>query len=153
MPGVVVTLVTQVVLPKSLEIADIPVTTLTIPVAALAIGVDALFVCLTPAYTTSINWLEQLVVFHRSETDLGHEEAKEYTQVERILPQRDHADRRRACQCRSRRSADDGARDRPGVANEIRGVPGLRQYHRRFPDSDLLNDAGVPRRRVPLAVR
>ena len=51
MPGVVVIPVTQVVLPKSLEIAGVPVTTLTIPVAALAIGVGALFVYLTPAYT------------------------------------------------------------------------------------------------------
>ena len=89
MPGVVVILVTQVVLPKSLEIAGVPVTPLTIPVAALAIGVGALFVYLTPAYTTSIDWLEQFAAFHRSETDLGHEEAREYTQVERILPRRD----------------------------------------------------------------
>lgn len=89
MPGVVVILVTQVVLPKSLEIAGISVTTLTIPVAALAIGVGALFVYLTPAYTTSIDWLEQFAAFHRSETDLGHEEAREYTQVDRILPRRD----------------------------------------------------------------
>jgi hypothetical protein len=89
MPGVVVILVTQVVLPKSLQVAGVPVTTLTIPVAALAIGVGALFVYLTPAYTTSIDWLEQFAAFHRSETDLGHEEARGYTQVERILPRRD----------------------------------------------------------------
>ena len=89
MPGVAVILVTQVVLPNSLDIAGIPVTTLTIPVAALAIGVGALFVYLTPAYTTSIDWLEQFAAFHRSETDIAHEEAREYTQVERILPRRD----------------------------------------------------------------
>ena len=89
MPGVVVILVTQVVLPKSLQVAGVPVTTLTIPVAALAIGVGALFVYLTPAYTTSIDWLEQFVGFHTSEAEIAHEEARGYTQVERILPRRD----------------------------------------------------------------
>ncbi len=89
MPGVIVILVTQIVLPKSLRIAGVPVTTLTIPVAVLAIGVGALFVYLTPAYTTSIDWLEQFVGFHTSETEIAHEEAKEYTQIERILPRRD----------------------------------------------------------------
>ena len=89
MPGVIVILITQVVLPKSLRVAGVPVTTLTIPVAALAIGVGALFVYLTPAYTTSIDWLEQFVGFHTSETEIAHEEAKEYTQIERILPRRD----------------------------------------------------------------
>ncbi|MFB6103161.1 MAG: hypothetical protein ABEJ73_11435 [Haloplanus sp.] len=89
MPGVIVILVTQVVLPKSLRIVGVPVTTLTIPVAVLAIGVGALFVYLTPAYTTSIDWLEQFVGFHTSETEIAHKQAKEYTQVERILPSRD----------------------------------------------------------------
>ena len=44
MPGVIVILITQVVLSKSLRVAGLPVTTLTIPVAVLAIGVGALFV-------------------------------------------------------------------------------------------------------------
>ena len=89
MPGVIVILITQVVLPKSLRVAGVPVTTLTIPVAVLAIGVGALFVYLTPAYTTSIDWLEQFVGFHTSETTIAHEDAREYTQIERILPRRD----------------------------------------------------------------
>ena len=89
MPGVIVILITQVVLPKSLRVAGVPVTTLTIPVAVLAIGVGALFVYLTPTYTTSIDWLEQFVGFHTSETTIAHEEAREYTQIERILPRRD----------------------------------------------------------------
>jgi hypothetical protein len=89
MPGVVVILVTQVVLPTGLEVAGVPVSTLTIPVAILGIGVGALFVYLTPGYTTSLDWLEQFVGFYQSEKELPHEAAKEYTQVERVLPDRD----------------------------------------------------------------
>ena len=89
LPGVAVILVTQVVLPTSLQIAGIPVTTLTVPAAAFTIGVGGLFVYLTPAYTTSIDWLGQFVGFHTSETELTHQDARAYTQLEQVLPRAD----------------------------------------------------------------
>jgi len=88
MPGVIVILITQIVLPESFAVAGVSVTTLTIPMAILAIGVGGLFVHLTPAYTTSLDWLEQFARFHQSEQELSHDEAKEYTQLEQILPRR-----------------------------------------------------------------
>jgi len=88
-PGVVVILVTQVVLPTDTAIGEVPVSALTIPLAALGIGAGGLFVYLTPNYTTSLDWLVQFVGFHRSEKQLPHERAKKFTQVERILPERD----------------------------------------------------------------
>lgn len=88
-PGVIVILFTQIVLPASLAVAGIPVTTLTIPLAIFAIGVGGLFVYLTPAYTSSLDWAEQYVGFRQSEKELPHDKAKEYTRVEQVLPQYD----------------------------------------------------------------
>jgi len=89
LPGVIVILVTRVVLPESLRIAGVRAATLTVPVAVLAIGVGALFVYLTPAHASSIEWMAQFVGFHTGTTEVAHEEAKAYTQVERILPRQD----------------------------------------------------------------
>jgi len=89
MPGVVVILLTQVVLPSDLAVAGVSVTVLTIPLVVLGIAVGATFVYLTPGYTNSLDWLEQFVGFHQSESNLDHEQAKEYTRVERVLPERD----------------------------------------------------------------
>lgn len=86
LPGVGVILLTQVLLPSTLTVAGYHVQTLTLPVAGLAIAVGGLFVYLTPNYASSVDWLETFVRFHTSSTDHTHEEAKEYTQVERVHP-------------------------------------------------------------------
>jgi len=89
MPGVIVILLTQVVLPSDLSLGGIPLSTFTIPVAILAIGMGALFVYLTPNYTTSLDWLGQFVGFHQGEKEVAHEAAKKHTKVEQLLPERD----------------------------------------------------------------
>lgn len=93
LPGVLVVLVTQIVLPSSLRIYGISVTALTIPLALFAIGIGALFVYLTPRYTTSLDWLGLFIHFHRTENDIAHDEAKQYTQVERVWPERNSIER------------------------------------------------------------
>jgi hypothetical protein len=84
LPGVAVILLTQVLLPSALTVAGYRVQTLTLPVAGLAIALGGLFVYLTPSYASSADWLETFVRFHTSSTDHTHEEAKEYTQIERV---------------------------------------------------------------------
>jgi hypothetical protein len=93
LPGVVVILVTQVVLPPSLSIYGVPVSTLTLPLAAVAIAIGAVFVYLTPAYVTSLEWIRLFIGFQRSDADLTHEQAKEYTHVERVYPEHDAIER------------------------------------------------------------
>lgn len=93
LPGVIVVLATQVLLPSSVTVYGVPVTALTIPLAGLAIALGALFVYLTPGYTSSLDWLWQFLGFHWSETDCEHEEAKQYTQVERIHPRHNAIER------------------------------------------------------------
>ncbi|WP_276248579.1 hypothetical protein [Haladaptatus sp. YSMS36] len=85
-PGVVVILLTQVVVPSSLTVAGYSVQAFTLPLAALAIAVGVVFVYLTPSYATSLDWLETFVGYQRSEKELTHDEAKEYTQLERVYP-------------------------------------------------------------------
>jgi len=86
LPGVLVVLVAQAVIPPTLTIRGVPVSALTIPLAATAIALGGLFVYLTPGYTNSLDWLGLFVNFHRSETNIAHDEAKEYTHVERVYP-------------------------------------------------------------------
>ena len=93
LPGVLVVLVTQVVIPPSLTVREIPVSALTIPLAAIAIAFGGLFVYLTPGYTNSLDWLGTFVGFHRSETEIAHEEAKAYTHIERVYPRHDAIER------------------------------------------------------------
>ncbi|MFC6993216.1 hypothetical protein ACFQH3_16740 [Haladaptatus sp. GCM10025707] len=85
-PGVVVILLTQVVVPSSLTVAGYSVQAFTLPLAALAIAVGVVFVYLTPSYATSLDWLETFVGYQRSEKELTHDEAKAYTQLERVYP-------------------------------------------------------------------
>jgi len=85
-PGVVVILFTQVVLAPETSLAGISVQTLTFPVAGVAIGIGALFVYLTPTYTTSMDWIATFVGYQRSEKRHAHEEAKGYTHLERVYP-------------------------------------------------------------------
>jgi hypothetical protein len=93
LPGVLVVLGTQVLIPPSLTVQGVPVSALTIPLAAIAVAFGGLFVYLTPSYTNSLDWLGLFVDFRRSETEVAHEAAKEYTHVERIYPRYDAIER------------------------------------------------------------
>ena len=88
-PSAAVILFTQIALPPDLDLAGVPASTLTIPIALLGLGLGALFVYLTPTHATSLEWIQQFVGFHRGDTELPHDRAKEVTHVERILPQHD----------------------------------------------------------------
>ncbi|AQL42128.1 hypothetical protein BV210_05110 [Halorientalis sp. IM1011] len=87
-PGVLVILTTQVILPPSLSVWGYGVQTLTLPIAGIAILIGGIFVTLTPKYTDSLGWIENLVQFYRSARNLEHEDAASYTQVECIHPDR-----------------------------------------------------------------
>lgn len=93
LPGVLVVLFMQVVLPSSLSVAGYSLQALTLPLAAIAILVGALFVYLTPSYTTSLDWLGTFVRFQREDSDLTHDDAKGVTQIERVHPDRDAIER------------------------------------------------------------
>ncbi|WP_256393037.1 hypothetical protein [Natronoarchaeum rubrum] len=92
-PGVVVILFTQVVLPPEASLAGISIQTLTLPVAGVAISVGALFVYLTPTYTTSMDWIATFIGFQRGEKRHAHEEAKGYSYLERVYPDDDVLER------------------------------------------------------------
>lgn len=83
-PGVIVVLLLQVLLPTSLTVWGVPVQSLTLPLAALAVATGSVFVYLTPTYTTSVDWIETFVRFHRSQKELPHEAAKAITELERV---------------------------------------------------------------------
>lgn len=93
LPGVLVVLLTQVLIPPSLVVSGIPVSALTIPLATIAIGVGGLFVYLTPGYINSLDWLGLFMNFQRCETELAHEDAKAYTQIERVYPRHNAIER------------------------------------------------------------
>lgn len=92
-PAVVVLLFVQVLLPDSLTIGGYPLQTLTIPLAGLAILIGALFVFLTPGYTSSIEWIGIYLGWLQSSNEHGFEEAKQYTQLARIHAPRDALER------------------------------------------------------------
>ncbi|QLH81294.1 hypothetical protein [Halosimplex pelagicum] len=92
-PGVVVVLCVQVLLPAGMTIQGHQVQTLALPLAGVMIGLGALFVYLTPAYTTSADWVTSMVSFHSRATDSDHEAAKEYTRIERVYPRRNAIER------------------------------------------------------------
>lgn len=85
-PGVLVLLVTQVVLPSTLTIAGYPLSVISLPATAVAIGAGALFVYLTPDYMTSLTWLTTLARYRRRTKRLSTELARGTTLVERIHP-------------------------------------------------------------------
>ncbi|WP_343063154.1 hypothetical protein [Halosimplex rubrum] len=87
-PGVLVVLCFQVLLPTSMTIGGYRLETLTLPLAGVMILVGSIFVYLTPAYTTSADWVTAMVTFHQRSDELGHDEAKQHTQVERVYPNR-----------------------------------------------------------------
>ncbi|MFC7133289.1 MULTISPECIES: hypothetical protein [Salinibaculum] len=87
-PGVIVILLTQAVLPSDLSVMGYSIQTLTIPLATVAIAVGAIFVYLTPAYLSSIDWLVTIIGYQRKSERIAHEEAKKYTTIERVYPDR-----------------------------------------------------------------
>ncbi|WP_436909056.1 hypothetical protein [Halosimplex marinum] len=92
-PGVVVVLCVQVLLPAGMTVRGYQVQTLALPLAGVMIGLGALFVYLTPAYTTSADWVTSMLTFHSRSEQTDHEAAKEYTQIERVYPDRDAIER------------------------------------------------------------
>ena len=93
LPGVVVVLATQVLLPPDLRVAGTPVGVLTLPLAGAAVALGAAFVSLTPAYTTSLDWLATLAGYARAERRLGLEAAAAHAQVERVHRELDALER------------------------------------------------------------
>lgn len=89
LPGVIVILVTRIVVPDTVRVAGIALTTLSIPLALAASGVGCLFVYLTPRYLSSLDWLEQFVTFHQSESKLSHEAAKQHIELDELRPEED----------------------------------------------------------------
>ena len=92
-PGVVVILVLQILVPPEIAVLGYPVQVFALPLALLAIGFGGLFVSLTPTYTTSLDWLASFVGFHVGSTERDHHEASEHTLVERLHPDRDAIER------------------------------------------------------------
>ena len=86
LPGVLVVLGTQLLLPTNYEIAGYRPHLLTIPLAGLATAIGLVFVYLTPTYTTSIDWLTSWIGFYRQERTLEHEQANVHTRLERAHP-------------------------------------------------------------------
>ncbi|GGM66545.1 hypothetical protein J2752_000154 [Halarchaeum rubridurum] len=97
LPGVVVLLVLQVVVDPATTVARYRVQSVTLPLVACAIGVGALFVYLTPPYTTSIDWLTTFAGFHGRGREHDYESAKTLTGLEEahldddVLERRDGA--------------------------------------------------------------
>ena len=88
-PGVVVVLCLQIVIPSLSDSLADSVRTLTLPLAALAISVGALFVYLTPPHMTSLNWVQAFLGFHRRPNHYPHQEARDQTGVEAVYPDHD----------------------------------------------------------------
>lgn len=86
LPGVAVLLSMQILVPPSATVAGLAVQSLTLPLSGVAIAIGAVFVYLTPAYTSSLDWLATFVGFHRREKRHHFGAAKELTRIERIHP-------------------------------------------------------------------
>ncbi|MFC6723438.1 hypothetical protein ACFQE1_03330 [Halobium palmae] len=74
----------QLGVPPSLTLFGFAVQSLTLPLTLVAILSGALFVSVTPAHTTSLDWLLTLIRFRTSDRRLEHDEAKTHTHVERV---------------------------------------------------------------------
>jgi hypothetical protein len=92
-PGVVVVLLSQTFLPASLHVAGYRVQSLTMPIAGVAILFGGLFVYLAPSYLTSFEWVETIVGFYTDDREISHQEATEYTHLQRIHPRRNALER------------------------------------------------------------
>lgn len=93
LPGVLVVLVLQVAAPRDLTIAGVEIQQLTLPLALGGIACGVLVVYLTPAPRTTAEWLGALVRYQRRPSAYRHAAASEYTQVERLYPERDAIER------------------------------------------------------------
>lgn len=91
-PAVAVVLVMHL-LPATLTVGGVSVHALAVPLAAVAVALGALFVYLAPAHTDSVTWVRNAIAYQRSDNQLSHEEAKEYTQIERVHPEHDAIER------------------------------------------------------------
>lgn len=92
-PAVVLTLTIQVVVPSGTTFLGFPARSLSIPLGLLGVGVGAIIVYLTPAYTDSMNWLVTFSEYLSRESRREHETAREYTQVQLVHPDRDTIER------------------------------------------------------------
>jgi len=86
LPAVAVVLLTQLVVPSSTRVAGYTIQTVLLPVAAVAVCVGAVFVYVTPAYTSSLDWLLTMVRFHTTVTEEPHSETVAHHQLERVYP-------------------------------------------------------------------
>ncbi|MDT3435550.1 hypothetical protein [Haloarcula sp. 1CSR25-25] len=94
LPAVAVVLLTQLVVPSSTRVAGYTIQTLLLPVAAVAACLGTVFVYVTPAYTSSLDWLVTMVRFHTTATEEPHSEALEHHQLARVYPTHDAIERR-----------------------------------------------------------
>ena len=86
LPAVAVVLLAQLVVPSSMRIAGYTIQTLLLPTVGVAIGVGAVFVYVTPAYTSSLDWLVTMIRFHTTATEEPHSEALDHHQLKRVYP-------------------------------------------------------------------
>ena len=92
-PGVLVIVLLQVVLPADLTVAGVSPRQWTLPLAGVAIASGALLVYLTPTARTTAEWLGSLLRYQLRPSTHSHATATEYTQVERLYPERDAIER------------------------------------------------------------
>jgi len=92
-PAVMVLLTIQMVVPASFSVAGYTAETLAIPLAIGAVAIGALFVWLTPDYTTSLEWITTYAGWLQRSTEHTFEEATQYTQLERLHSEHDAIER------------------------------------------------------------
>lgn len=92
-PGVVVALAMQMIVPASVTLAGVPVHSLTLPIASVAVAGGALFVYLSPRYTSSLDWLLQWLGYATTSSRRTHVDARALTHVERFHPAYDAVER------------------------------------------------------------
>ncbi|MFB6192340.1 MAG: hypothetical protein ABEI11_03365 [Haloarculaceae archaeon] len=85
-PGVAIILVVQTLLPSGATVHGVRLSLLTIPLAVVGFAVGGLFVYLTPAHASSVEWLGQFVGFHTKATELSHDGVKAHAPLERVHP-------------------------------------------------------------------
>lgn len=85
-PGVVVVLSSQMLLNPATVVAGYSLQVLSLPAGGVAVGLGALFVYLTPAYTSSFEWVAAIVTYWRRDRDIGFLAARTVPRVERIHP-------------------------------------------------------------------
>ncbi|MDG5778326.1 hypothetical protein VB773_19655 [Haloarculaceae archaeon H-GB2-1] len=92
-PGVVVILLGQTFVPASLRLGGYRLQSLVMPAAVVAIVFGAVFVYLAPSYATSFEWVETILGFYTADREVPHQQATEFTQLERVYPRRDALER------------------------------------------------------------